>query len=64
MMVYSFLKNYRYIVLTHDIVFSERCTMEETLKLILDKLNSMDSNIKELKNEVKTIGNQVPKIEN
>lgn len=38
--------------------------MEETLKLILDKLNSMDSDIKELKNEVKTIGNQVIKIEN
>ncbi len=63
-MEYSFLRKCRYIVLTHDIVFSERCTMEETLKLILDKLNSMDSNIKELKNEVKTIGNQVPKIEN
>ena len=38
--------------------------MEETLKLILDKLNSMDSDIKELKSEVKTIGNQVIKIEN
>lgn len=38
--------------------------MEETLKLILDKLNSMDSDIKELKSEVKTIGNQVTKIEN
>ncbi len=38
--------------------------MEETLKLILDKLNSMDSDIKVLKNEVKTIGNQVIKIEN
>lgn len=38
--------------------------MEETLKLILDKLNSMDSDIKELKSEVKVIGNQVTKIEN
>lgn len=38
--------------------------MEETLKLILDKLNSMDSDIKELKKEVNSIGNQVTKIEN
>ncbi|HEX3028841.1 MAG TPA: hypothetical protein VHT34_05975 [Clostridia bacterium] len=38
--------------------------MEETLKLILDKLNSADSDMKELKIEVKTIGNQVTKIEN
>lgn len=38
--------------------------MEETLKLILDKLNSMDSDIKELKIEVKTIGNQMTMIEN
>ena len=38
--------------------------MEEALKLILNKLNSMDSNIKDLRSEVKTIGNQVTKIEN
>ncbi len=38
--------------------------MEETLKLILSKLNSMDSDIKELKNVVRTTGNQVTKIEN
>jgi predicted nucleic acid-binding Zn-ribbon protein len=38
--------------------------MEETLKLILHKLNSMDSDIKDLKSEFKTIGNQVTKIEN
>jgi hypothetical protein len=38
--------------------------MEETLKLILDKLKSMDYDIKDLKGEFKTIGNQVTKIEN
>lgn len=37
--------------------------MEETLKLILDKLNSMDSDIKDLKSEVRDIKNRLLIIE-
>jgi len=37
--------------------------VEETLKLILDKLNSMDSDIKDLKSEVRDIKNRLLIIE-
>ena len=33
--------------------------MEETLKLTLNKLNNMDSDIKKLRNNVKNIGRHV-----
>lgn len=38
--------------------------MEETLKLILEKLNSMDSNIKDLKSDVSSLEKHVLIIEN
>lgn len=38
--------------------------MEETLKLILDKLNSMDSDIKDIKRDVKNLEKHVLIIEN
>ncbi|ACL75199.1 hypothetical protein [Ruminiclostridium cellulolyticum] len=38
--------------------------MEETLKLILDKLNSMDSDIKDIKNNVRNLEKHVFIIEN
>jgi len=42
-------KKYRYILSTHDIIISGGMYMENSLKLILDKLNIIDSDLKELK---------------